>query len=107
MQIPVSERSLFIDPIPADNASELSDDYDVDLGIEILSGVRDNQVYKCSRCGQSGHVAADCFQLRSASNDDSDNDNSPLTPIGNQPPFVLFNPLEITDDDTDGPADSI
>jgi Zinc knuckle len=67
MKIPVSERSLFIDPIPEDNTSDLDDD--VDLGIEILRGARDNQLYQCTLCGRSGHVAADCFQLRSASND--------------------------------------
>jgi hypothetical protein len=35
MQIPVSERSLYIDPIPEYNVSVTSDDYDEDLGIEI------------------------------------------------------------------------
>jgi Zinc knuckle len=80
----------------------------VDIDIEILFGVRDNQIYQCSRCGRSGHVAADCFQLRSASNDsDSDNDDPPLTPIRNQPPFIPFNPLEVTDDGTNGQVDSI
>jgi hypothetical protein len=69
MEIPESERSLFIDPIPADNSSKLSDDYDVDFGSKVICGVRDNQVYKCSRCGRLGYVAADCFQLRSASDD--------------------------------------
>jgi hypothetical protein len=39
MQIPVSERSIFIDPIPEDNASETSDDYDVDFSSEVLRGV--------------------------------------------------------------------
>jgi hypothetical protein len=43
MQIPVSERSLFIDPSPEDNTSDLDDD--VDLGNEILGGERDTQVY--------------------------------------------------------------
>jgi Reverse transcriptase (RNA-dependent DNA polymerase) len=106
MQIPVSERSLFIDPIPEDNTSDLDDD--VDLGIEILRGVRDNQVYQCTRCGRSGHVAANCFQLRSASNaNDTDNDDPPLTPIRHQPPVIPLPPLPVSDDDTDGPADSI
>jgi hypothetical protein len=31
MQIPVSERSLYIDPVPEDNTSDLDDDED--LGI--------------------------------------------------------------------------
>jgi hypothetical protein len=101
MQIPVSERSLFIDPIPEDDASETSDDYDVDFGSEVLRGVRDSQVYKCSRCGILGHVAAEYFQLRSTTIDsDSDNDDPPLTPVRNQPPIISFNPDEVTDDDT-------
>jgi hypothetical protein len=37
MQIPVSERSLVIDPIPEDNTSDFDDD--VDLCIEVLRGV--------------------------------------------------------------------
>jgi hypothetical protein len=96
MQIPVSERSLFIDPIPEDNTSDLDDD--IDLGIEILRGVRDNQVYHCTRCGQSGHVVADCYQLRSSTHDsDSDNDDPPLTPVRYQPPTI---PLPVSDDDS-------
>jgi Zinc knuckle len=98
MQIPVSERSLFIDPIPEDNTSELDDD--VDLGIEILRGVRENHVYQCSRCGRSGHVAADCLQFRSATNEsDSDNDDPPVTPVRNQPPIIPFILLPVSDDD--------
>jgi hypothetical protein len=106
MQIPVSERSLYIDPVPEDNTSDLDDDED--LGIEILSGVQDNEVYNCSCCGRSGHVAADCFQLRSATHDsDSESDDPPLTLVRNQPPIIPFNPKEVTDDDTAGQADSI
>jgi hypothetical protein len=91
MQIPVKDRSFLVDPIPKDDSSELSDDYDVDLGSEVLRDVRGNQEYKCSCCGRSGHLASDCFQLRSASNDsDSDNDDPPLTPIRNQPPIIPF-----------------
>jgi hypothetical protein len=106
MQIPVSERSLFIDPIPEDNTSDLDDD--VDIGIEIVRGVRDNQVYHCTRCGRSVHVAADCFQLRRASNDsDSDNDDPSLTPVKKQPPIIPFILLPVSDDDSNGPDDSI
>jgi hypothetical protein len=43
MKVPENDRSLFIDPIPEDNTSDLDDD--ADLGIEIIRGVRDNQVY--------------------------------------------------------------
>jgi Reverse transcriptase (RNA-dependent DNA polymerase) len=108
MQIPVSERSLFIDPIPEDNLSETSDDYDVDFGSEVLRGVRDSQVCKCSSCGRLGHVAADCLQLRSATNDsNSDNDDPPLTPVRYQPPIIHLDPEEVTDHDTNGQADSI
>jgi hypothetical protein len=35
MQIPISERSLYIAPIPEDNVSATRDDYDKDLGLEI------------------------------------------------------------------------
>jgi Zinc knuckle len=108
MQISISERSLYIDPIPEDNISITSDDYDKDLGIEILRGVHDNQVHTCTRCGRSGHVAKDCFQLRSATHDsDSDNDDPPLTPVRNQPPIIPFIHEEVTDDDTAGQNDSI
>jgi hypothetical protein len=101
MQITVSESSSFIDPIP-----DLDDDEY--LGIEILCGVRENQVYNCTRCGRLGHGAADCFQLRSASHDsDSDNDDHPITPIRNQPPLIPVIPEEVTADDTNGKADSI
>jgi Reverse transcriptase (RNA-dependent DNA polymerase) len=106
MQIPPSERSLFIDPIPEDNTLDLDDN--VYLGIEILRGVRDNQVYTCTRCGRSGHIAADCYQLRSATNDsDSGNDDPPLTPVTHQTPIIPPNPLPVSDDDTTGYADSI
>jgi Reverse transcriptase (RNA-dependent DNA polymerase) len=87
---------------------------DVDLCIEILRGVRDNLLNTCTRCGRSDHVASDCYQLRSATNDsDSDNDNPLLNPIRNQPPIrhqppiIPFIPLPVSDDDTKGPADSI
>jgi Reverse transcriptase (RNA-dependent DNA polymerase)/Zinc knuckle len=108
MQIPVSERSLYIDPVPEDNISETSDDCDVNFGSEVLRSVRANIVHTCTRCGRSGHVAKNCFQLRSASNDnDSDNDDPPLTPGRNPPPIIPFNPVEITDDDTADQADYI
>jgi Zinc knuckle len=73
-----------------------------------LRGVRDNIVHICTRCGQSGHVAKDCFQLRSATHDsDSDNYDPPLTPVRNQPPLNSFIPKEVTDDDTTEQNDSI
>jgi Zinc knuckle len=98
MKVPKNERSLFIVPIPEYNTSDRDDD--VDLGIEILRGVRENQVYTCTRCGQPGHVASDCYHLRNATNDsDSDNDVPPLTPVRHQPPFIPPNPLPVTDDD--------
>jgi Zinc knuckle len=76
--------------------------------MEILRGVHDNQVHTCTRCGRSGHVAKDCFQLLSATHDsDSDNADPPLTPVRNQPPIIPFIPEEVNDDDTAGQADSI
>jgi hypothetical protein len=51
MQIPVSDRFLYIDPVPENNTSDLDDDED--LGIEILRGLQDNQVYNCSCCDRS------------------------------------------------------
>jgi Zinc knuckle len=108
MQIPITERSLYIDPIPEDNVSATSDDYDVDFGSEVLRGLRDNIVHTCTRCGRSGHVAKDCFQLRSATHDsDSDNDDPPLAPVRNEPLLSPFNSEEVTDDDTNGQDDSI
>jgi hypothetical protein len=110
MKVPDNEISLFIAPIPEDNTSDLDDD--VDLGIEILRGVRDQQVYTCTRCGRSGHVAADCYQLRSATNDSDLDDDDPLSTVVRlqppvNPPAIPIDPLPATDDDVTVAADYI
>jgi hypothetical protein len=110
MKVSESDRYLFIDPIPEDSTSDLDDD--VDLGMEILRGERDQQVYFCTRCGRSGHVAAHCYQLRSATNDsDSDDDEPPPTPVRRQPPVIPpaipLDPLPVTDDDISAAAHSL
>jgi hypothetical protein len=65
-------------------------------------------IYTCTRCGRSGHVAADFYQLRSAHDDNSsDDDDTPPTPVRRQPPAIPINPLPVTDDDVTIAADSV